>query len=176
MMISDGSGMQADSIAIRITIPRYPAAEFTSTIADTSTDITCSSIACAVSERKKSAPLAAAAAFEHDDLTARKIFRQLLRHFLGDAEQPLAAVHFLPDVFGADARGDPQHHEIIDEVGALFDHGLAVAVHGVDHDLDGLFGKLLGHLAAARAKQPRRPRGRRIVMAAGVDRLEQPCN
>src|SRR5277367_1478973 len=121
--------------------------------------------------RQRLPPLPRPTPFQHDDLTTGKIFRHLFRHLLGDAEEPLAAVHFLPDVLRLDAGGDPEHDEIIDQVGALFDDGFAIAVHGVDHNLDGLFGELLGHLAAARTQQPRRPRGRRIVLPAGVHRL-----
>src|SRR5580704_3452694 len=115
---------------------------------------------------ENSAPLARAAAFEDDDLAPRSVVDELLRHFLGDAEQAFAAVHFLPDVVRTDARRDPQHDEIIDQVGALFDDRFAVAVHGINDDLDRLFGELLGHLAAARTQQPRGPRRRRIVVAA----------
>src|SRR5437588_4893274 len=126
--------------------------------------------------RRSSAPLARAAAFEHDDLTPWKLFRQFLRHLFGDAKEPLAPVHLFPDIFRFDARGDPQHHEIVDEIGAFLDDGLAIAVHGVDHDLHGLLGELLRHLAAARAQQPRRPRGGRIVVTAGIGRLIEPGN
>jgi hypothetical protein len=83
--------------------------------------------------------------------------RRLLRHLLGDAEQPLPPIHLSPDVIGFDAGGDPQHHEIVDEIGAFLDDGFAIAMHGIDHDLDRLLGELLGHFAAARAQQPRRP-------------------
>src|SRR5262245_30388703 len=46
-----------------------------------------------------------------------------------------------------------------------------MAVHGVDHHLDGFFRELLGHLAAARPQQPRRPRGCRVGGARGHDSL-----
>src|SRR5580658_3572417 len=49
-------------------------------------------------DRNGSAPLACAAAFQHDDFAARKIFRQLFRDLLGNAKKPLAPVHFLPNV------------------------------------------------------------------------------
>src|SRR5579883_2913954 len=68
-----------------------------------------------------SPPLAAPPAFQHDDLTPRKILGQLLRHFLGNAQKPLAPVHLLPDILGADAGGDLQHDQVIDQVGALLD-------------------------------------------------------
>src|ERR1700720_1522130 len=103
-------------------------------------------------ETESSAPLARAAAFEHDDLPARIFLRQLLRDFFGNAEQPLAPVHLFPDILGLDAGGDPQHYEIVDEIGAFLDDRFAIAMHGVDHNLDRLLRELLGHLAAARAQ------------------------
>src|SRR5271170_3529155 len=75
----------------------------------------------------RSASLARTAAFEHDDFATRKIFRQLLGDFFGNAKESLAAVHFLPDILWTDTGGDPQHHQIIDEIGAFLDHCVAVA-------------------------------------------------
>src|SRR5580704_6664221 len=164
MITSDGSGMHADSIAIRMTMPKYPVVEITATIQDATAEMIWSIIGVGL---ERSAPLAGAAAFEDDDLAPCRIVDELLRHLLGDAEEALAAVHFLPDVVRADARRDPQHDEVIDQVGAFFDDGFAVAVHGVDDDLDCLFGQLFRHLAAARTQQPRGPRRRRIVVPAG---------
>src|SRR5262249_48353704 len=59
-----------------------------------------------------------------------------LRHLLGDAEQHLAPVHFAPNVVGTDTGRSPENSEIIEEIGAFADHGLRVAVDGVDHDFD----------------------------------------
>ena len=96
-----------------------------------------------------------------------------LRNLLGDAEQPLAAVHLGPHVLGVDAGRNPEHDQIIEQIGAFPHDGLGVAAHGVDHHLDGFLGELLGHLAAARTQQARRPRGRRIGALGGDDGLMQ---
>src|SRR5262244_1239184 len=71
-----------------------------------------------------SAPLAHPAAVERDDLAARRSVRALrqrsvrtlLGKFLGNPQQPLAALHLHPYVLGMDAGGDPKHHEIVEEV------------------------------------------------------------
>src|ERR1051325_4579836 len=42
-----------------------------------------------------------------------------LEQLLGDAEQPLAPVHLVPHVLRVDAGGDPQHDQIVEEMGAL---------------------------------------------------------
>ena len=91
----------------------------------------------------------------------------VLEQLLGDAEQALAPLHLLPDFLRLHAGGDPEHDEIVDEVGAFLDDGVAAAVHRVDHDFDGLFGELLGHLGAAGAQQPRGARACRIAMPSG---------
>src|SRR5262245_20406997 len=66
-----------------------------------------------------------------------------------------------------DAGGHPEHHKIVEQVGALAHHGVGMAVHGIDHHFDRFLRKLLGHLAAARAQQPRSPRRCRIGGARG---------
>jgi hypothetical protein len=66
-----------------------------------------------------------------------------------------------------DAGGDPEHDEVIEQIGALAHHGIGMAVHGVDHHLNRFLGELLAHLAAARAQQPRRARGCRIGRPRG---------
>src|SRR5262245_45836899 len=86
--------------------------------------------------RPSSPPLADAAAFERDDLTACAIVEHLLRYFLGDAQEPFASIHLAPDVYGANAGRYPQHHQVVDQIGAFLDDCIAVAVHRVDHDLD----------------------------------------
>src|SRR5690242_20447479 len=121
--------------------------------------------------RGRSAPLAQAAAFECDDLAARAVVENLFRHLLGDPEQPLAPLHLLPDILRTDAGGDPQHDEMVDEIGAFLDDRFAVAEHGIEDYLDRLLGELLRHLAAAGAQKPGGPRGRRIVVAAGECRV-----
>ena len=63
---------------------------------------------------------------------------------------------------GLHAGVHPEHHQIVEQVGAFADHGLGLAVHGVDHDFDGFLGQLLGHLGAAGAQQPRGARFGRI--------------
>src|ERR1700730_4935008 len=119
----------------------------------------------------RSPPLAQTAAFERDDLAPRAVVETLLRHLLGNPEQALAPVHFLPDILRPDARSDPQHHQMVDQIGAFLDDGIAVAEQGIEDHLDRFLGKLLRHLAAAGAQQPCGPRRRRIVVAAGERRV-----
>src|SRR5262245_65926331 len=65
--------------------------------------------------RGASAPLAHPAAVERDDLAPRRYVgaiprrsvRGFLRKFLGNPQQPLAALHLHPHVLGMDAGGDP---------------------------------------------------------------------
>ena len=73
----------------------------------------------------------------------------LLRQLLGQAEQALAPGHLGEDVLRPDAGLGPEHDQIVEQIGAFADHRLAIAVHGVDDDLDRLLGELLGHLGAA---------------------------
>ena len=64
------------------------------------------------------------AASRRDDLAPRRPAPgrlELLRQLLGDAEQPLAALHLGPDVVRIDAGRHPQHHQIVEEIGALAD-------------------------------------------------------
>src|SRR6476646_3367058 len=67
-------------------------------------------------------PLADAATVECDNLAPREDLGGPLRKLLGNPEQALAAVHLGPDVFGMDARGNPEHDQIVHEVGAFLDH------------------------------------------------------
>src|SRR5262249_29576791 len=97
--------------------------------------------------------------------------RVLLGKLLGNSQQLFAALHLHPHVLGMDAGGDPEHDEIVEKVGAFAHHSIAIAVHGIDRHLDRLLRQLLGHLAAARAQQPRRPRGRRIGALGGENGL-----
>ena len=53
---------------------------------------------------------------------------------------------------GLHARMHPEHHQIVQQVGAFADNRLGLAVHGIDHDFDRLFGQLFGHLGAAGAQ------------------------
>src|SRR5215831_5765488 len=78
--------------------------------------------------RGASAPLAHPAAVERDDPAPRRYVgalprrslgaiprrsvRGFLRKFLGNPQQPLAALHLHPHVLGMDAGGDPEHDEI----------------------------------------------------------------
>src|SRR5215510_5998904 len=93
--------------------------------------------------RGASAPLAHPAAVERDDLAPRRCVgalprrslgalprrsvRRLLGKFLGNPQQPLAALHLHPYVLGMDAGGDPEHDEIVEKVGAFAHHGFAIA-------------------------------------------------
>src|SRR3954468_17059281 len=47
---------------------------------------------------RKSTALAGAPAFQCYDLAARRSFGKALRNLLGDAEQPLAPRHLVPDI------------------------------------------------------------------------------
>jgi hypothetical protein len=85
------------------------------------------------------------------------------RQFLGDAVELLAPIHLPPDLAWHDAELAPQHHEIVDEVGALADHRRAIALHGLDADLDRLLAELLGHFRHAFADQLGSPRSGRIA-------------
>ena len=75
---------------------------------------------------------------------------------------------------GRTPASDPEHDQIVEQVGAFADHRLAIAVHGVDDDLDRLLGELLGHLGAAGAQQLGGARHRRIGVLRGDDLFEQP--
>ena len=48
--------------------------------------------------------------------------RQILGKLFGDAEQPFAPVHFLPDILRCHAERHPQHCKVVDEVGAFPHH------------------------------------------------------
>ncbi len=97
-------------------------------------------------------------------------FRQLL----GNSEHMLAPLHFAPDVLGPHTGRRPQDGEIIEQVGALADHGVGIAGDGVDHDLDGFFGQFLGHLGRAALKQPRGSRSCRIEILGRDHRQIEP--
>jgi hypothetical protein len=56
----------------------------------------------------------------------------------------------------------PEHHKIVQQIGAFADHRFGLAVHGVDHHFDRFFGEFFGHFGAAGAQQPGRPRLRRV--------------
>ena len=97
-----------------------------------------------------------------------------LRQLLGDAEQVLAPFHLAPDVLGLHAGGCPQDGQVVEQIGALADHRVGLAVDGVDHDFDGFLGELLGHLGRAALKQPRRARRCRIEILGRDHRLIKP--
>src|SRR5262245_39053004 len=117
---------------------------------------------------RRSAALAQALGGECHDLTPRRRLRRLqhaLRKLLGDAQKPLAAIHLGPDVLGMNAGRNPEHHEIVHQIGAFTDDRRGISVHRVDHDFDRFLGHLLGHLAATSPQQPRRPRRGGIAIA-----------
>src|SRR5262245_31912600 len=126
--------------------------------------------------RPRSAPLALTTLLERDDLAPRLDVGKILGQLFGDAEQALAPLHLTPHVLRTHARRNPQHDEIVDEVGALAHDCVAVAVHGVDDDLDRLFGELLGHLGAASTQQAGRTRSRRIRLLGGGYGVIQPVD
>ena len=94
----------------------------------------------------------------------RQAFGRSFGSFSASPEQLLAPIHLRPDLLRPDAGLGPEHDEMIEQVGALADHRLAVAVHRVDHDLDRLLRQLLGDLRSAGAHQPRGARLRRIAL------------
>ena len=71
-----------------------------------------------------------------------------------------ATGHFRPDVLWMDFRRDPEDDKIVEEIGALSDHGVGVTSHGVDHYLDRFLGQLLAQL-------PRPARNSRAVDVPG---------
>jgi len=87
---------------------------------------------------------------------------QILWQFFGDAEKPLAAAHFIPDLVRGNPGMDPENDQIIEQIRALADHGLGLTVKGVNHDLYGFLGQFLGHFGPAGFKQPGGARFRRI--------------
>src|SRR5688500_9672215 len=81
---------------------------------------------------RTSPPLAGGATVEGDDLASRSRIDGSLGQLLGNAKQPLAPPHLGPDIPGLDASCDPQHNQVVHEVGAFLDHVLGLAVHGID--------------------------------------------
>ena len=110
-----------------------------------------------------------AAAVERDNLARRRSVEAVLRKLLGNAQEPLTALHLRPHVLGVNAGRGPQHHEVVEQIGALAHDQIRMAVHGIHRHLDRFLGQLLRHLAAARAQQPGRPRGRGIGDPGGED-------
>ena len=118
-----------------------------------------------------SVPLASAAAVERDDLASRAGVDGMRSSEACRSPSAARGGPSRPRRPGLDAGRDPEHDQIVEQVGAFLDDRVGLAVHRVDDDLDRLFGKLLGHLAAARAQQPRCPRGRRIGALGGDNSL-----
>src|SRR5262245_71121 len=117
-------------------------------------------------------PFAGAAALEGYDLAAHgKLLDTALWKLLGDAKEALAPLHFGPHFLGMHPRGDPQHNEIVEEIGTLPHDRLGMPVHRVDHYFDGFLGKLFGHFVAAGTEQARGARSGRIRRLGGTDGL-----
>ena len=75
-----------------------------------------------------SAPLGGPAAVQqHDPAAARLVRNELLRQLLRDPHQALAPRHLVPDFPRSDPSLGPKHDEIVEQVGALADHRLALA-------------------------------------------------
>jgi len=85
-----------------------------------------------------------------------------LNDLFGDTEHAFAAFHLHPDIVGMHSGGNPEHDQIVQEIGAFADHRFRLALHGVDYDLDRLFGEFFGHFGAPGAHQLGRPRFRGI--------------
>src|SRR5262245_23921573 len=109
-----------------------------------------------------SAALANAPGFKRNYFTPRRAADKILGDFFRKSEHQLASAHLGPDFVGTHAGVNPQHHEIVQQIGAFLHHGFGLAVHCVDDDLDGLFREFLGHLCATCAQKPGCSRFRRI--------------
>ncbi len=80
--------------------------------------------------------------------------------FSGNSQEMLAPLPFRATRRLAALRPDArlQDGEIVEQVGTLSDHGVGLAIDGVDHDLDGFFGQFFRHFGgAAPLKQPAMP-------------------
>src|ERR1700690_4497859 len=75
-----------------------------------------------------SAALADAPSFQRHNLTPRRGLYQFLRHFFGNAKHLLAPAHLVPDLVGVDPGMNPEHHEIVQQIGAFADHRFGLAV------------------------------------------------
>src|SRR4029079_3871238 len=120
--------------------------------------------------------LAGAPGLQRDNFTPRRRPNQIFWYFFCNAEHQLAATHFGPDILWTYTGVDPKHHEIVDQIRAFHDHGFRLSVHGVDDDLDRLFGELLRHLRATRAQKPGCPRFRRVGTARRDHGVIKPGN
>src|ERR1700704_6890731 len=79
---------------------------------------------------RQSAPLARAAAVERDNLALGRSVGAVLRKLLGNAQKQFTALHLSPYVFGVNASGGPEHHEVVEQIGALAHDQIGMAVHG----------------------------------------------
>src|SRR3954452_18828443 len=82
-------------------------------------DRNCPPRAPAANECRDSAPLSLTAAFQSYDLAARRRLDEALWQLFGNPEQAFPTRHLGPDFLGIDARGYPEHDEIVDEIGAF---------------------------------------------------------
>ncbi len=71
---------------------------------------------------------------------------------------------------------DPEHHEIVDQIGAFHDNSFGLSVHGIDDDFDRLFSELLRHLGAAGTQKPGGSRFLRVRAARRNDGVIKPGN
>jgi hypothetical protein len=99
---------------------------------------------------------------------------RLLGQFLGDAVDALPPVDFIHDVGGGNAAFGPDDREMVENVGALQDHRLAVHLHRVKPDLDRLLGQLLGHFLHPVAEQLGGSGNRRVSVPGLQHGGEQP--
>ena len=70
--------------------------------------------------------------------------------------------------------GDPEHDQVIQHVGALGDHRIAVAGDRLDQALDRFLAEFLRHLGGAARQQPRRVADRGIGVAPAHHHRPQP--
>jgi hypothetical protein len=118
---------------------------------------------------RPTAPLAGPASVERDNLAPGRCIGSILGQLLGNTQKALAPLHLRPHVLGVNAGCGPEHHEVVEQIGALTHDRIGMAVHRVDRHLDRFLGQLLRHLAAARAQQPGRPRACRVGHSGSQD-------
>jgi hypothetical protein len=116
-----------------------------------------------LAERKnRSAALACATSFQGHDLSPRRSLYHIFWQFFGNSKHPLAPAHLGPDFVGVNPGVNPEHHQIVNKIGAFPYNRFGLTVHRVDNHFDCFFGKLFGHLGAAGTQQAGRSRFRRV--------------
>jgi hypothetical protein len=94
----------------------------------------------------------------------------------GNRNKPFAAVDPFPDCLWPNADWNPKHDEVIDKIGASYDHCIAVAIDRIYHNTRGFIAELFCHLTATGTKQPRRRGSWWIVVSASQCCPIEPCD